>query len=471
MGQPQYRDEPLDKVEIRRRVSPTSSGNAATGIRKTQRLILLRALVFKQAVRSLRRSGPRGPRVAPLRTREFVPSEPAFAIDSTMFDTLGLGGSLRTTYLSVAISVSLLACTQETAAPAATGGSASESGGSESGVSTKSTSGGATGKGSKKTSAGGSRASTNATSNDSTGEEGGTTSTDSQSKGGTSQSSSKPSGGSQATGGSKSSGSSQSSGGTKANGGAASSSESKGGSTASSTTAPPPTPSCKLPAGHNGNASLTWYTLSQGTATVNCSYPTNVGSESVSYVVNSGKYFAAMNTSEYSTAAACGACVEVTRDGNKTVVVTIADQCPIGSNPKCKAGHIDLAKPAFLTLGSESEGYLGTGNGGMAGSISWKYVACPVTGNVHVLLKEPSNAGWNEFLVANHVYQITKFEAQVADQWVVGTRKEYNYFNVGDRVYFPMKVRITDINGSVVEGTVKSGVGDQDLGVQFPTCK
>lgn len=392
----------------------------------------------------------------------------AFAIKSNMFDRLALQSPRYSVAFLATVTLCLLACSQEATPPAAAGGNASESGGSDSASTTRSSSGGTTAKGGNKTSTVGNGGGTkNSSSGESTENEGGASSTDTESTGGssTARSSSTAAGGSQALGGSKSSS------GSKAVGGGSTSSAPAGGSTGSSTTAPPPTPSCKLPAGHDGNASLTWYELKQGTATVNCSYPTNVGGESVNYVVNSGKYFAAMNTAEYSTAATCGACVEVTRDGNKTVVVTIADQCPIGSNPKCTAGHIDLAKPAFLTLGSESEGYLGTGNGGMAGSISWKYVACPLTGNVHVLLKEPSNAGWNEFLVANHVYQITKFEAEVAGEWVVGTRKEYNYFNVGDRVYFPMKVRITDINGSIIDGTVKSGVGDQDLGVQFPTCK
>jgi expansin (peptidoglycan-binding protein) len=265
-------------------------------------------------------------------------------------------------------------------------------------------------------------------------------------------------GGTSSIGGTTSKGGTSSTGGTTAKGG----STGTAGSTSSGT--------CQFPAAHNGNGSVTWYQLSQGTGTVNCSYPTHASSETVDYVVNSGQYFAAMNTSEYATAAACGACVQVTRDGGKSVTVMIADQCPVGSNPKCKAGHIDLAKPAFLQLGTESEGYLGTGNGGTVGSISWKYVVCPVTGNVKVHLKEPSNTGWNEFLVANHRTPVAKFEAQLNGSWVTGTRKEYNYFNVGSTVQFPLNVRVTDINGAVITGTVQAGTAVQDLGAQFPTC-
>jgi expansin (peptidoglycan-binding protein) len=229
---------------------------------------------------------------------------------------------------------------------------------------------------------------------------------------------------------------------------------------------------CKFPTAHNGNGSLTWYTLSQGTDLVNCSFPTHKSSETVDYVLNSGQYFAAMNTQEYATAAACGACVEVTRDNNKKVTVMVADQCPVGSNPKCKAGHIDLAKPAFSQLASGSEGYLGTGNGGDVGTISWKYVPCPITGNVKVHLKDPSNQNWNEFMVANHRIPIAKFEAEVNGTWTAGTRKEYNFFNVnGGNVTFPLNVRITDLNGSVITFAVAAGTAVQDTGAQFPSCQ
>ena len=34
--------------------------------------------------------------------------------------------------------------------------------------------------------------------------------------------------------------------------------------------------------------------------------------------------------------------VEVTRDGSRKVTITVTDECPIATNPKCKAGHIDL---------------------------------------------------------------------------------------------------------------------------------
>ncbi|MGC4068565.1 MAG: expansin EXLX1 family cellulose-binding protein [Polyangiaceae bacterium] len=341
-----------------------------------------------------------------------------------------------------------------------TSGGSTSAGSTSIGGSTSSAGGSTTSKGGGTSSTGGTTAKGGTSSTGGTTAKGGTSSTGgTTAKGGTSSTGGTTSrGGTTSTGGTTSRGGTSSTGGTTAKGGTTGTA----GSTSSGT--------CKFPSAHNGNGSVTWYQLSQGTATVNCSYPTHPSSETVDYVVNNGQYFAAMNTSEYATAAACGACVQVTRDGGTSITVMIADQCPVGSNPKCKAGHIDLAKPAFLQLGTESEGYLGTGNGGVAGSISWKYVVCPVTGNVKVHLKEPSNTGWNEFLVANHRTPVSKFEAQINGSWVTGTRKEYNYFNVGSTVSFPLSVRLTDINGAVITGTVQAGTAVQDLGSQFPTC-
>ncbi len=74
-------------------------------------------------------------------------------------------------------------------------------------------------------------------------------------------------------------------------------------------------------------------------------------------------------------------------------------------------------------------------------------------------------------MVANHRYQLKKFEAQVNGNWVAGTRQTYNYFNIGSTVTFPLNVRLTDINDAVITGTVQASQANQDLGVQFPTCQ
>jgi expansin (peptidoglycan-binding protein) len=163
--------------------------------------------------------------------------------------------------------------------------------------------------------------------------------------------------------------------------------------------------------------------------------------------------------------------VEITRDGSRKVTITIADQCPIGTNPKCKAGHIDISREAFDQLGNRgNEGYLGTSNGGDVGQISWKYVPCPGEDNVFFTLKEHDNLYWNQVLVSSHRYPIEKVEVLVEGAWVTATRQEHNYWEPPDAKFgeeTPYRVRVTDVNGSVLEAPVELMAGDQDSGVHF----
>lgn len=225
---------------------------------------------------------------------------------------------------------------------------------------------------------------------------------------------------------------------------------------------------CSMDIGrYDGNGSVTFYYFDQGSAEINCGYQiTNRNPDTVANIyTGNGQYFGAMNTSDYNTAAVCGACVEVTRDGNRSVVITVVDRCPIETNPKCTAGHIDLSRAAFQQIGQDQEGHLGTGNGGAVGSISWRYVECPVGDeNVKYRLKEPDNNGWNELLVQSHRFPISSVEIDGQP----ATRKEYNYWeppsNMGSG---PWTIKVTDVVGSTIESTVERGPADIDSGTQF----
>src|SRR5690606_30638821 len=178
---------------------------------------------------------------------------------------------------------------------------------------------------------------------------------------------------------------------------------------------------------YDGNGSVTFYTFAMGSSEVNCSYQiTGRNPDTVDTIrTGDGRFFGAMNTADYNDSAMCGACVEVTRDGGRSVLITIVDQCPIATNPKCTAGHIDLSLEAFRQIGNDQEGHLGTGNGGATGNISWRYVECPVEGqNVTFRLKEPSRMDWNELLVQGHRWPITSVEIDGR----AATRKDYNYW-------------------------------------------
>lgn len=246
-----------------------------------------------------------------------------------------------------------------------------------------------------------------------------------------------------------------------------------GATTSTAATGGEPAVSCDYPAEY-ANGSITFYTLDMGSTEVNCSYPiTGRNPDVVGHVpFGGGQYFAAMNTADYNAAGMCGACVEVSRDDGRKVQAMVVDQCPIATNPKCTAGHIDLSKSAFLQIGAEHEGYLGTTHGGAAGKISWRYIACPTTGAVSFRLKDASNKYWNEILVEGHAHPIEKLEVEINGTWQTATRQSYNYFTVGDGNMgnAPYHVRATDINGSTVEAMLELKAGNQPASAQFPAC-
>ncbi len=233
-----------------------------------------------------------------------------------------------------------------------------------------------------------------------------------------------------------------------------------------------PAETCSGEWGGYSDGTITWYTFSQGTAAlgdVNCSFGISQNPDRVNHVATGdGEYFAAINTADYAGAAACGACVRVTRhDTGQTITATVVDHCPVESNPKCVAGHIDLSQAAFAALGPVSDGYVGSTAG--LGRISWAYVPCPTSETVSFRLKEPDNSYWNEVMVAGHVYPIRGVQVLVNGTWVNAIRQEYNFWLApdGNMGTSPYRVRATDINGNVVEGSVSLLGGSQPSGQQF----
>ena len=226
---------------------------------------------------------------------------------------------------------------------------------------------------------------------------------------------------------------------------------------------------------YNGNGSVTFYTFAmgsncEGTPTgkcVNCNFEvTGVGPDAVAHVhTGDGRHFGAMNTQDFNDAAACGTCAEVTRDGNRSVVVTIVDRCPDGA---CQPGHIDLSREAFLELGSEAEGRLGVGG---VGTISWRYVPCPVPNDasVSLRLKEPNNEYYTAVIVEDHEFPIASVQIKGVEAQRDGAS---NFWLVGDGNQFPppWHVRATDVNGWVYESTLSLGQSGAVSTGQMAAC-
>ena len=229
---------------------------------------------------------------------------------------------------------------------------------------------------------------------------------------------------------------------------------------------------------HNGNGGVTVYWFAQGTLSVpkqanqdvNCSFNATRANnddggqmDRVAYIQDPS-LFGAMNGSEYGNADACGACVQMSQ-GGRNVTVTIADSCrPENGNPTCTSGHIDLSRSAFQSL-------TGQGTGDING-ISWRYVPCTGMGNVQFQLKDASNQYWNEFLVVNHKYPLKSAQVLLADgRWINAVRQSYNYWRPVDGAtdgnMGTYKVRVTDINGGIIEEQLELKPGLQGGSAQF----
>ena len=122
---------------------------------------------------------------------------------------------------------------------------------------------------------------------------------------------------------------------------------------------------------------------------------------------------AAMNAVDYRTAAWCGACLEVTGpDG--TVTVRVVDQCP-----ECAEGDLDLSQEAFERIAPLAAGRV---------PITWRAVACEVTGPLAYHFKDGANPFWTAIQVRNHRYPIATLEALRGDLYFELERLDYNYF-------------------------------------------
>jgi len=227
---------------------------------------------------------------------------------------------------------------------------------------------------------------------------------------------------------------------------------------------------CTIGPAHNGNGSFTYYYIGQCSTCNNsprvfaCGYeatePSGPNSDQVVNIANKN-YFAAIpgvNPSNFDMSKYCGACAQVS-NGNKSVVVTIVDECPQDSNQPCKSnpnGHLDLSKPAFDALG------FGTGN---PSGTSWKFVPCPVTGNVVVRVK---NGNSNELFIENAVtaIQSVSLNGQMAN------RQSYGAWHFNANIPAGAMLNLTDIAGRTLTVEVKSTTmgQNQDTGVQFPKC-
>jgi hypothetical protein len=232
---------------------------------------------------------------------------------------------------------------------------------------------------------------------------------------------------------------------------------------------------CTLDSAHSGSGSFTYYYLGQRPASEPPGYRTACGysataSGMVDTVENvattglaSNSYFAAIpGQSNFDSRSNCGACVRITGPNGKTIIATIVDECPYGSdgdNPPCAdnpTGHLDLSYEAFQQLGYSRGDPTGT---------SWRIVPCPVTGNVKVRFKQGNN---NEIFIENGV---TSFST-VTINGLPATRQKYGAWHIDGAIMLPAAVHTVDRYGRALDFTLGSdSTTNQDTGQKSPTCQ
>jgi len=214
------------------------------------------------------------------------------------------------------------------------------------------------------------------------------------------------------------------------------------------------------------NGSVTRYDFKQGTSLPACAYAiTHTGNgndgdwdtvEGIS--TGDGGYFGAMNTTDYAQGAACGACVEASYNGKK-VVLTIVDECPIGSNPVCTKGHIDLSRKAIRQL--ESNASLEN-----LKNVSWHYVKCPAAGNVKVRLHPNQTADWQPVIIENGLYPLKSVTLNGVNATRSGNNSGGNAW-IASPQKPPYVVKATDVNNNAITFSYSGGSGLKDAGLQF----
>ncbi|WP_106399144.1 expansin EXLX1 family cellulose-binding protein [Actinocorallia populi] len=141
---------------------------------------------------------------------------------------------------------------------------------------------------------------------------------------------------------------------------------------------------------------------------------------------------AAMNTTDYEKARACGAYVRVRANG-RAITVKVTNECPT-----CGRGQLDLSRPAFAKLAAPVKGRI---------PITWRLLSPKASRKIAVRYKTGSTRWWCGIQAIDHRNPVARLEARTAKGWKKLPRTEYNYFLSAKGAGCGKAVRITDIYG------------------------
>lgn len=163
--------------------------------------------------------------------------------------------------------------------------------------------------------------------------------------------------------------------------------------------------------------------------------------------------YAAINDPQWDGSKSCGRCAEVTcvddrcSDHSKTSIVNIIDRCP-----ECKVGDLDVSPSVFSYL---------TGSSPSRYKIKWRFVDCPVTGNIKYCLKGGSNSFWVAIQPANMVTGVQSMTINGQSTRMVDSAYYYLFDGKGavQNDLSSIQVKLISVNGEVIQDTVSLQAG------------
>ncbi|KUO16524.1 expansin EXLX1 family cellulose-binding protein [Streptomyces dysideae] len=165
---------------------------------------------------------------------------------------------------------------------------------------------------------------------------------------------------------------------------------------------------------------------------------------------------AAMNSTDYESAKACGAFVRVRAANGASVTVRITNECP----GDCAPGQIDLSAQAFAALADPTLGRI---------AITWKLVSPSTSGTMSIRYKTGSTRYWCGIQATGHRNPVARLEVRAGSGWRQLPRTDYNYFLSEDGSGCGGAIRVTDIYGErlTVDGIAIRPDVAQPTRVQF----
>ncbi|HEX7477591.1 MAG TPA: expansin EXLX1 family cellulose-binding protein [Polyangiales bacterium] len=184
--------------------------------------------------------------------------------------------------------------------------------------------------------------------------------------------------------------------------------------------------------------------------------------------------YGAMATADYGASAVCGMCAEVTGPTGQKTIVHAVDQCPIASNPKCVAGHIDLSHTAYSAIVPSN--YPFGGEVPNTSPISWRYVPCNTSGPIVYHFKDGTSMNWLAVQIRNSGYGIASLQyRRNGGAWenLSAPTVDLAYYVANGPNTTTYDFRVTDVNGQVLEddGVHLMVNGEVSGHAQFPTCR